>query len=125
MSNSITPSLCQPINELAAGFFFSNYSCDEPPLSSGYHAWLAQTYHSQDRCSKAALRAAIEAAGLAGISNISYAPDIAARSKMQYGRALAATKTALSDPVDLPADETLMAVILLGLFEVFVLQCST
>lgn len=113
---SMSYALSQPINELGAHFFFANYTCDEPPLSEAYHSWLTKTYF-EDRPNHA-LRAAIEAAGMAGISNKFYAPHVAFKSKGQYGRALAATKQALSDPVESVADTTLIAVILLGLFEV-------
>ena len=70
------------------------------------------------------LREAIEAAGLAGISNSSYAPELAYRSQEQYVRALKATNKALRDPSESLSDTTLMAVILLGLFEVFTLAAQ-
>jgi hypothetical protein len=113
---SISYTLSQPINEIGAHFFFANYTCNEPPLSEGYHVWLTKTYYEDPP--NHGLRAAIEAAGMAGISNKFYAPQIASKSKEQYGRALAATKQALSNPIDLVADTTLATVILLGLFEV-------
>lgn len=116
LPTTISYALSQPINEIGAHFFFANYTYDEPPLSEGYRAWLAHMYYEDP--SNHALRAAIEAVGMAGISNIFYAPQVAAKSKEQYGRALAATKQALSDPVESVADTTLMIVILLGLFEV-------
>lgn len=115
-SISVSRALSQPIDELGANFFFANYSLNEPPLSKGYHSWLTGMYRAEG--TNYALRAAIEAAGMAGISNISYAPGVASRSKECYGRALAATKQALSDPVESVADTTLLTVILLGLFEV-------
>lgn len=55
---------------------------------------------------------------MAGISNVSFAPQVASRSKEHYGRALAVTRQALGDPVVSVADTTLMTIILLGLFEV-------
>ncbi|KAF2475302.1 uncharacterized protein BDR25DRAFT_213918 [Lindgomyces ingoldianus] len=112
---SIPYALSQPINEIAAHFFFAHYSCDEPPLSKEYHTWLMQMYF-EDR-SMNNIRPAIEAAGMAGISNIFYAPYIAWKAKEQYVRALVATNEALGDPVESIADTTLMTVILLGLFE--------
>jgi hypothetical protein len=115
-STAIAHSLSQPVTELAAQFFFVNYTCNEPPLSEGYHAWLTQAYHQDSPDS--GLRAAIQAAGMAGISNTSYAPQISAQSKAQYGRALNALKQALINPMQATADITLMTVILLGLFEV-------
>lgn len=57
------PPPSQLVNEIGAHFFFSVYTCDEPPLSKDYHAWLTQICgeHRHHRV----LRAAIEAAGMA------------------------------------------------------------
>lgn len=120
LPTSISHALSQPINEIGAHFFFANYSCNELPLSEDYHAWLTQMY-CEGR-SNHALRAAIEAVGMAGISNIFYAPDVASKSKEQYGRALAATMQALSHPVEAVADTTFVTVILLGLFEFMTIE---
>jgi hypothetical protein len=114
----ITPSkgLTQTLSETAAHFFFSNYTCDEPPLSTEYYSWLTTLYFSST--SNGAIRAAIEAAGLAGIANKSYAPHIAAKAKHQYGKALVAANEALQDPKQALADSTFLSVILLGTYEV-------
>lgn len=113
----ISHSLSQPVTELAANFFFSKYyACDGPPPPDGFPHWLAQSY-----CHLApshALRAVIEATGMAGISNVHNAPELASRSKQQYGRALESLQRALSDPVEAMADTTLVTVSLFGLFEV-------
>ncbi|ORY13038.1 hypothetical protein BCR34DRAFT_562645 [Clohesyomyces aquaticus] len=111
----ISPGLSQPINEIGAHFFFANYTCDEPPLSKEYITWLMQMYTEGNN--NYALRASVEAAGMAGLSNIFDAPDIASKSKEHYGRALAATNRALSNPVEASTDMTLAAVTFLGLFE--------
>jgi hypothetical protein len=113
---SMSYPLSQPINELGANFFFTKYAFDEPPFSSDYHDWLAQSYFEDGP--NHGLRAVIEAVGMAGISNVFHAPHVASKSKEQYCMALAAMKQASNDPVQAIADTTLMAVILLGLFEV-------
>ena len=124
-SNSFTSSLCptsisqllfQPINELGANFFFAKYTFSEPPFSSDYHDWLTRSYFSDGP--NHVLRAAIEAVGMAGISNVSHTRHVASKSKSRYCEALAAMKVALNDPVLAIVDTTFMAVILLGLFEV-------
>ena len=79
---SIPHWLSQPINEVGAHFFFASYTCNEPPLSEAYHAWLTQMYWEDPP--NHALRAAIEAAGMAGVSNIFYAPQIESKFKEQY-----------------------------------------
>lgn len=116
LPTSIPPALSQPIHEIGAHFFFANYTCDEPPLSEGYYSWLTQKYFEEPP--NDALRAAVEAAGMAGISNIFYAPQVASISRERYGRALSATNQALSNPVESGTDTTLITVIALGLFEV-------
>ena len=113
----ISSALSQPINELGANFFFTNYALDESPYSPSYQTWLIQTYHEEHPGHF--LRTAIEAVGMAGISNVFHAPGIAFRSKEQYSKVLAATKKALSDPVEAISDTTFMSVILLGMFEVY------
>ncbi len=112
-------SISQPAVELGTCFFFAKYLSKEAPFSGEYCDWVSQSY-SQGRPSHA-LRATIEAVGMAGMSNVSHAPLLASRSKQRYCEALAAVKLDLADPVQAAADATLMAVILLGLFEVIIL----
>ncbi|KAH7176826.1 hypothetical protein EDB81DRAFT_50387 [Dactylonectria macrodidyma] len=105
--------LSQPVNKLGVSFFFAKYTFNEAPFGGEYHDWLAQSY-SEDG---SVLHAAIDAVGMSGVSNVSYAPRVASRSKERYAKAIAAVNTALRDPVQVVADSTLMAVILLGLYE--------
>lgn len=115
--------ISESVKEHAVRFFFANYSCNKPPLSEGYHAWLTKMYFEDD--SNTAIGSAIEAAGMAGLSNVFYAPEISAKSRELYGQAIAATTEALIDPTSAVADTTLMAVILLGLFEVGFETCPS
>jgi hypothetical protein len=111
------PVLSQPITDVAANFFFTKYySCDGPPLPDGSFGWLAEAYSEDPPI--LGLRAVIEAAGMAGISNVQCAPSVASESRKRYGRAIEAIKRSLSDPGEAVADTTLMTVILSGLFEV-------
>ncbi|KPM38717.1 hypothetical protein AK830_g7849 [Neonectria ditissima] len=110
---SISRPLPQPINDLGASFFFTKYTFNQPPFGEEYHSWLTESYSKNESI----LRAAIEAVGMAGISNVSYAPNVASRSKELYCKAIRVMNQALSDPAQVTADATLMAVILLGLFE--------
>ena len=116
LTASISPLLSQPLNELGANFFFTKYILKEPPFTNNYYDWLIKSYFENG--SNHALRATIEAVGMAGISNVYHAPRVAFRSKEKYCMALAAMKQALSDPILAIADTTFMAVGLLGLFEV-------
>jgi len=109
-----SPSL--EINELGAQFFFNTYTFDGPPYSATYLSWLSEAYR-EDR-PRHALREALQAAGMAGMSNVWRDSSAASTAKTQYCRALAATNLALRDPEEAIQDTTLMAVILLGAFEV-------
>ena len=110
------PPKSPPATELGASFFFAKYSYNESPYYVSHQEWLANSYlhDSPDK----ALRAAIEAVGIAGISNLSPASYLATCSREKYCKAVLELKEALKDPVQAAADSTLMTVFLLGLFEV-------
>lgn len=112
----LTHALTQPIADVAAPFYFAKFTCNEPPGSADHQRWLQQAYH--DAPFNHPLRTAIEAVGMAGLSNFFYAPEVEAQAKSQYGRALAVTKAALRDPVLSLEDTTLATVLLLSHFEV-------
>lgn len=111
---SIFNTLSQPIEELGGNFFFTNYTFDESPFSGDYHAWLVKSYFEDGNV----LRTAIQAVGMAGISNISPAPHITSRSRERYCKTLTTVQQALNNREEARTDATLMAIILLGLFEV-------
>ncbi|KAH8658131.1 hypothetical protein BX600DRAFT_63442 [Xylariales sp. PMI_506] len=108
-------------SDLGAAFFFSKYSLREPPFYDAYHSWLSKSYLDamSPRQSRVhpGFRAAVEAVGLAGISNVYHAPHVADASKAQYRIALAAVNQILQDPSQAVEDTTLILVILLILFE--------
>lgn len=111
---TVPQPLSQSISEVAASFFFSKYYVCEGVLE-GAHQWLARQY--SEISPNPALQAVIEAAGLAGISNVHHAPSLRSRSKQRYCLALRALKKSLDDPREAVADTTLMTVNLSGLFE--------
>lgn len=114
--------LSQPMSDLGANFFFAKYSFHEEPFFDGYHAWLADSY--LEAGPRHVLSAAIAAVGLAGLSNLSATDTLESKSKEQYCTALTALKEVLNDPDQIVADSTLMAVILLILFEVIREGCA-
>ncbi|KAL2024893.1 hypothetical protein VTK56DRAFT_3592 [Thermocarpiscus australiensis] len=118
----IFPAISQPLDELAASFFFTKYySCSGPPFSAGNdRTWLADTY-----CKVTpghALQSIIQAAGMAGLANVFHAPHVVPKSQEQYGRALAALQRVLSNPIESLTDTTLMTVLLLGFYEFITLD---
>lgn len=110
------------IKDIAAGFYFMNYTFDNPPLSKEYNEWLLQAYQN-DR-SDGALRSIIDAVGLAALANIYHAPDFATVSKERYCHALGSVRSVLQDPVAAAEDTIFMTVILLGLYEVCLSRCG-
>jgi hypothetical protein len=115
ISSLTWPNPQPPMSNLGANFFFTKYSFTEEPIFVGYHDWLTSLY--LDDNTSPALTAAIEAVGLAGLSNLSHGQSLQQQSRAQYGKALALLKKAFDDSVLAIADETLVAVILLILFE--------
>ena len=113
---SILYSPFPSVDQLGANFFFAKYSFEEQPFFSGYHDWLAESYF--DDGPDHALRPIIEAVGLAGLANYSHSTELETKSKERYCKSLLALKDVLNDPVRVTEDKTLMAVILLILFEV-------
>ena len=67
--------------------------------------------------SNKALNLAFSAASLAALANRPNAKSLLLRAEEQYSRAIRHVNTALRDPIHQKTDETLAAVLLLGLFE--------
>ncbi|KAF4892029.1 hypothetical protein CGCF415_v001707 [Colletotrichum fructicola] len=114
-SGTISTSLGQTLEDRAANFFFAYYTTTGPPFGDTYQEWLAQTY--LEAVPSNVVRAAVQAVGMAAISNVHNAPDVIIQAKERYCQALNATNLALRDPTLVAADSTLMAILLLGLFE--------
>lgn len=119
---SIAYPLSQSVEDLGVNFFFCNYTFYEPPFYSDHHTWLTHSY-LQDR-SNHVLRPAIEAIGMAGLANVSRTPYFRSMAEERHCIALAAIRHALNDSVQATEDTTLMAVILIELFEVLMVMQS-
>lgn len=112
---TIAAHISQPPEDVGAQFYFSNFTCGEPPLSEEHRSWLQTLYFTSSRTP---FTAAVEAVGMVALANVYYAPDIATAARQRYWKALIATKEALQDPNQSVADSTLMAVLSLGTYEV-------
>jgi hypothetical protein len=106
--------LDQPWDEAGANFFFARYAFHDPPAYKDYYTWLSQGYFSG--CG--VLTAAVEAVGMAGLANIRNDESLATQADERCAKAMRRLQQALVDPVERSADETMMAVLLLALFEV-------
>jgi tRNA U34 5-carboxymethylaminomethyl modifying GTPase MnmE/TrmE len=65
-----------------------------------------------------AVNAALNAVGLAALSNIRMSPQMMIKARREYTTALSHTNHALRDPIKSKQDDILAAVVLLGMFEV-------
>jgi len=121
-SNAIIPIqiLWSPgvdVEELAIGFFISNYAYYETWYSASYENWIMKLVNENGSIYRG-LRAAIQAVGMASISNSSLSTGMTRRAETLYCQALKSMNIALKDPRLVTQDVTLLMVIVLGLFEV-------
>lgn len=61
----------------------------------------------------------VKSIGMALISNTGHAPEVMLAARKIYARTLQSVATKLQDPMEARRDETLMAVMLMGIFEVY------
>lgn len=118
--------LLMSIEDQGNSFFFHHFVSESSPSPSSYSNFLPLMYNPKSDLGSARipLPSVITAIGMAGISNMHNSPAftvmVAARQK--YTSVLRALNIALQDPKTASSDPTLMAIMLLGLFEVRVLS---
>jgi hypothetical protein len=100
----------------ATCFFFRNYVLDNPPLNNGSFQYLSDIYSSEEV--RPALGDCVAALGMVGLSNFWKATNIMVKATLKYNSALRLISTQLRDPKQAKSDQTLVAVMLLGLYEV-------
>ena len=116
MIKSVPRNLTQPVEAPALSFFLSKYI-----LGSNFD-YLASIYTPySDR--EEQLSASIEAVGLVSLSNELGSLELLERARKRYVHAIQATNRAIQDPIRVRKDDTLLAVLLLGLYEV--MTCTT
>lgn len=115
-SLSYTKTLTTLPEDLATNYFFRNYVFGEPNLRRGFNAYMPSIFSQVSRDSP--LSAAISSIGLAGLANTQNAPGAEIISAQRYASALKGVNADLRDPLRATADETLITVSLLGLYEV-------
>lgn len=100
----------QSLDQMATAFFFTNLAMQD---ESEYNL-LASTYRNH---SNSAAFLAIEAIGLAGLSNVLRDSQLHSEARRRYGQALTKTNQAIGDPARATSDPTVTAVLLLSEFE--------
>ncbi|ROV94612.1 hypothetical protein VPNG_09225 [Cytospora leucostoma] len=116
---SLVQSLQWPLGQTAAAFFLNNFVVKGPVLSDTNHDLLVGICRDH---SESAAPYAIEAVGLAGLSNVHRDHHLRVEARKRYGRALTKTNCSLSDPTEATSDLTAMAVLFLGQFESMVVE---
>ena len=105
------------VEELSTNLYFATY-VSNPRLSHNRDDFnfLPKMFETADRHS--CLHRAVKLVGLASFANRWNPADFETQIRGRYARAIQATNAALQDRVEYLQDETLMAVWLLGAFEV-------
>lgn len=106
-----------PIDQIATHFFFSNFVTipHDNKDSRGFLDYTVHLVNSQQANKPLAL--AFSAASLAALANRPNAKSLLLKAEQRYSRAIRYVNHALRDPVEQKTDETLAAVLLLGMFE--------
>ena len=113
---AVPPSLQIPVEDHAASFFFDNYVLEPSKTCMSVYEFLPALYSRN--IGKNALHCIVTALGLAGLSHHSKEEQLMADARTWYTSALHMTNNALRDPSTMKADQTLISVILLGVYEV-------
>lgn len=108
--------LSVPLEDGATYYFFHNFVSEEPTTWTACSHVLPTLY--QQDSSFRALPKIIEAIGMAGISNMKQAPQLMVVAGQKYATVLRAITASIQDSKEASTDQTLIAVMLLGLFEV-------
>jgi hypothetical protein len=112
-SDFLCRELSTPVEEQATCFFFHNYVLDD---FIGYYSYVPSVYSVLP--AGCALAEAITSLGMAGIANSRKDTRLMISANLKYMSALRTINGALRDPYEAITDQTLVAVMLLGLFEV-------
>lgn len=108
-------TLAQPLEDRATVFFVTNYIIGIRGPTRGHLDYLSDLYQTSSLPD--GLMASMKAVGLAGYSHAIHAPSLMKNARYQYMRALQLTNAALRSPEDVKKDTTLMATMILGIFE--------
>jgi hypothetical protein len=101
----------------ATCFFFGNYvSGTELVNTFGNYQYLSTIY--ADQPVGLPLRESITAIGLAGLANFWRAPSIMTKANIAYCSALRLVNAGLGNIEEAKSDQTLVAIMMLGLYEV-------
>ena len=109
------------IEDQASSFFFHHFVVRDSSRPLSLPAFLPSLFNRQfsTRSAFNPLPGVITSIGMAGISNIQNSPAGMLATRQKHSSTLRALNAALQDPIASSEDSTIMAVMLLGTFEVF------
>jgi len=114
--SSVPAGLQTSADDQATSFFFLNYVPDKDQFPTGSFQYLADIYSAEKVGQEVA--DGVASLGMAGLSNFWRSSNIMVNAKMKYTSALSLLSSKMRDMNEAKADQTFIAVMLLGLFEV-------
>ena len=111
----IPRSLCTFPEDGAACFFFNNYVIEDSAIIHSLYDSLPGIYSKAPAGS--ALSNTVAALGMACLSNAMKIPEVMTNANSNYVAALRSINAKVRDPIEVKSDQTLMVVMLLGLYE--------
>ncbi|KAB5570754.1 hypothetical protein GE09DRAFT_719133 [Coniochaeta sp. 2T2.1] len=106
--------------ERGTAFFFSRYvavdkNCSHQRFDFIYDVWKPVSLVPERQVD--GVLASMSAVGLVGLANMTRSPEAADAARKAYGTALRLTNRALQDPMESVKDTTMLAILILSLFE--------
>jgi hypothetical protein len=114
-------SLATSAEDQATCFFFQNYVLGGHDLSKGNFDYLADIYGTEEIGS--GLADSVAALGMVGLANFWKAPNIMSNAIFKYNSAMHTTSSQLRDVQQFKSDQTLISILLMGLYEVLSTFC--
>jgi hypothetical protein len=115
-ASCLTLDLGSSAEEQATCFFFRNYVLEEHKFHNGNFQYLSDIYSSEEIGEP--LAQTVACLGLVGLANFWKASTIMRSAQGKYNSALTLVSSKLRNVEEAKSDQTLVAVMLLGLYEV-------
>lgn len=107
--------LYTPVEDQAANYFFHNYVLEDGS-TNGPFQYIHSIYNNE--IIGPAMADSIESLGLVGLANFWQSPELKIQANRKYNSALRQVSSRLRNEEEAKEDQTLVAVMLLGLYEV-------
>ncbi|KAL6709790.1 hypothetical protein ACN47E_001219 [Coniothyrium glycines] len=117
---SLTTELIPSIEQQAVGFFISNFVAKPSVIPRGQFEWVTELLAEPHVDNL--LKESVNAVSLAGFGNATKNPIIMQKARSAYVAALRLTKDAVNNKEVALRDDTLVSVIMLGMYENMVFQ---